>query len=174
MIKEENILFKEVKILQPEIYFDERGYFFESFNENSFDLNIKFVQENESKSAKGCLRGIHYQISPYEQSKLVRVVKGEIQDIVVDLREESATYMKYVSIILNDSNKLQLFIPRGFGHGFLTLSDEAIVTYKVDSFYNQISEKGIKYNDPNIGIDWELNDSEIFISSKDENLPYLK
>ena len=174
MNKKNNLKFQGVKILEPHVHFDHRGYFFESFNDKIFDLGTTFIQDNESKSKKGCLRGIHYQISPYRQSKLVRVIKGEIQDIVVDMRENSDTYLQYISIILNDSNKHQLFIPKGFAHGFLTLSDEAIVTYKVDSIYHKSSERGINYNDPSISIVWELNNSEIFLSDKDKNLPYLK
>ena len=138
MIKNTNI--KDVLILKPEIYKDKRGYFFESYNKSEFNnYNIDFspIQDNESKSNFGVLRGIHFQKFPYEQSKLVRVIKGEIQDIAVDLRPNSNTYKQYVSVILNDKNKNQLFIPKGFGHAFLTLSKTAIVSYKVDSFYNK-------------------------------------
>jgi len=133
MIKKTTI--KDVLIFKPEIYEDKRGYFFESYNKSEFkNFNKEFspIQDNESKSNFGVLRGIHFQNYPYEQSKLVRVIKGEIQDIAVDLRPDSDTYKEYVSIILNDKNKNQLFIPKGFGHAFLTLSKEAIVSYKVD------------------------------------------
>ena len=165
MIKNTNI--KDVLILKPEIYKDKRGYFFESYNKSEFNnYNIDFspIQDNESKSNFGVLRGIHFQKFPYEQSKLVRVIKGEIQDIAVDLRPNSNTYKQYVSVILNDKNKNQLFIPKGFGHAFLTLSKTAIVSYKVDSFYNKKYDEGLKFDDPTINIKWELNFEKITLS----------
>ena len=174
MIKNTNI--KDVLILKPEIYKDKRGYFFESYNKSEFNnYNIDFspIQDNESKSNFGVLRGIHFQKFPYEQSKLVRVIKGEIQDIAVDLRPNSNTYKQYVSVILNDKNKNQLFIPKGFGHAFLTLSKTAIVSYKVDSFYNKKYDEGLKFDDPTINIKWELNFEKITLSKKDKNLTYL-
>ena len=137
-------------------------------------LGVKFIQDNESKSDFGVLRGIHFQKPPYEQSKLVRVIKGKIQDIAVDLRPLSKTYKKYFSIILDDQNKKQLFIPKGFGHAFLTLSDEAIVSYKVDAYYNPKFDSGIKFNDPKLNISWELNNDEIIQSTKDTKLAYLQ
>ena len=176
MIKVENTILDDVKILKPNVHNDERGYFFESYNQNNFIQHYKdidFVQDNESKSKFGTLRGIHFQKSPYEQSKLVRVIKGKIQDIAVDVRPNSPTYKKYVSVILDDQNKNQLFIPKGFGHAFLTLSKYAIVAYKVDCIYDKDSDLGIKYDDPSINIDWKLNNNQIILSDKDNSLPYL-
>ena len=167
---------KDVLLIEPLVYNDERGYFFESYNKSllsKYNLNINFVQDNESKSSFGVLRGIHFQNSPFEQSKLIRVIKGKIQDIAIDLRPSSITYKKYVSVILDDKNKKQLFIPKGFGHAFLTLSDTAIISYKVDNFYNKSADAGIKYDDPSINISWELSKNQIILSDKDNKLPYL-
>ena len=164
----------DVKLIKPKVYNDSRGYFFESFNQKlSKNLNCKFIQANESFSTYGVLRGVHFQKSPFEQSKLIRVIKGEIQDVAVDLRPTSKTYKKYVSVKLNDINKNQLFIPKGFGHAFLTLSKEAIVSYMVDSTYNKEYDSGIKYNDKSICIDWNLDENQIVLSDKDKNLPIL-
>ena len=171
-----NTKIKDVLLLKPSVYNDTRGYFFESYNQNFLsknNFNINFVQDNESKSNFGVLRGIHFQNTPFEQSKLIRVIKGVIQDVAIDLRPSSKTYKKYVSIILDDKNKEQLFIPKGFGHAFLTLSDSAIISYKVDNFYNQDADGGIKYDDPSINISWELNKNQIILSDKDNKLPYL-
>ena len=171
-----NTKIEDVLLLKPSVYNDTRGYFFESYNQNLLsknNFNINFVQDNESKSNFGVLRGIHFQNSPFEQSKLIRVIKGKIQDVAIDLRPSSKTYKKYVSIILDDKNKEQLFIPKGFGHAFLTLSDSAIISYKVDNFYNQDADGGIKYDDPSINISWELNKNQIILSDKDNKLPYL-
>ena len=167
---------KDVLLLRPNIYTDKRGYFLESYNKNllmSKGLNFSFIQDNESKSDFGVLRGIHFQKSPFEQSKLIRVVIGKIQDVVIDLRPSSSTYRQYISFILDDKKKEQLIIPKGFGHAFLVLSKYAIVLYKTDSFYNIESESGIKYDDPTININWELNKNEITLSDKDSQLPYL-
>ena len=177
MTKIINSNIEEVKIIEPSIFEDTRGYFFESYNQEKWTelgLGVKFIQDNESKSDFGVLRGIHFQKPPYEQSKLVRVIKGKIQDIAVDLRPLSKTYKKYFSIILDDQNKKQLFIPKGFGHAFLTLSDEAIVSYKVDAYYNPKFDSGIKFNDPKLNISWELNNDEIIQSTKDTKLAYLQ
>ena len=163
---------KDLFYCNPQIFQDERGYFFESYNKKHFN-KLSFVQDNESKSKFGVLRGIHFQKPPYEQSKLVRVISGEIQDIAVDLRPNSQTYKKYFSIILNDINKKQLFIPKGFGHAFLTLSSEAIVSYKVDEYYNNDYDAGIKYDDSSIGINWKLSNNKIILSDKDKKLPVL-
>ena len=163
---------KDVKIIEPKIYNDSRGYFFESYNQKEFHKKIgkiNFIQDNESKSSFGVLRGMHFQKKPYEQSKLVRVIKGEIQDVAVDIRKKSETYLKYVSVILNDKNKNQLFIPKGFAHGFLVLSDEAIINYKVDQIHNSEYDSGINYNSPNININWKLNKNKIKLSDKDKN-----
>ncbi len=156
---------------------DHRGYFFESFNINKFKkvagFSIDFVQDNQSFSKKGVLRGLHYQSPPYEQAKLVRVLQGEIMDVVVDLRKESDTFGKKYTVILNKENKKQLFVPRGFAHGFIALKD-SIFLYKCDNFYNPNSENGINYKDPFLSIDWKLNENEIIISEKDKHLPFLK
>lgn len=167
---------EDVKIFQPEVFNDDRGYLIESFSEKNYKdhlLNTNFVQDNESKSSYGTLRGLHFQEKPFEQAKLVRVIKGEIQDIAVDLRKESKTYKQYVSVLLNETNKKQLYVPRGFAHGFLVLSDEAIVHYKMDNLYKHEFNNGIRYDDPKINIKWKLDRSKILISGKDNKLNYL-
>lgn len=163
-------------IIKPKIFNDNRGYFMESYKESFLHENfpeINFIQENESKSYKGVLRGLHFQKAPYEQSKLVRVIKGEVQDIVVDLRKNSVTYGKHLSFILSEKNKNQLFIPKGFAHGFLTLSSEAIFSYKVDEVYSKKYESGIIYNDPFLNINWLENNCNIILSKKDLKLEKL-
>ena len=167
---------EDVLLLRPSIHADSRGYFFESYNKillSRMNLEINFVQDNESESDFGVLRGIHFQKPPFEQSKLVRVIKGKVQDIAIDLRPKSQTYKQYVSIILDDEKKEQLFIPKGFGHAFLTLSEYAIVSYKVDCIYDKNSDSGIKYDDPTINIDWELDKEKIILSDKDNSLPSI-
>ena len=167
----------EVLIFKPENFIDKRGCLIESFNKDFYKNNlpnINFVQENESLSSYGVLRGLHFQKQPFEQAKLVRVIKGEVQDIAIDIRPNSKTYKRYVSVILNDSNKKQLYIPKGFAHGFLVLSSEAIVLYKMDNYFNLEFSSGIKFNDSDIGIDWKLNPENIILSDKDENLSLLK
>ncbi|MCK8523339.1 dTDP-4-dehydrorhamnose 3,5-epimerase [Aquimarina sp. D1M17] len=165
-------------MLRPRIFEDERGSFFESYNKQSFDqltgLQVEFVQDNQSVSKKGVLRGLHFQTGEYSQAKLVRVIKGEVLDVAVDLRPNSKTYKQHFSIILNDENNVQFFIPRGFAHGFITLSDLAVFAYKCDNYYNKESELGIIYNDPDLAIDWSANDIEILLSEKDKELPLLK
>lgn len=163
----------DVKIFEPQIFTDERGYFMETFTQKKFEEccneQIIFCQENESQSKKNVLRGLHYQVSPCAQSKLVRVISGEILDVAVDLRKNSVTYKKHVAIKLSDENKKQLFIPQGFAHGFLVLSEKAIVSYKVDNYYSPKHEKGIAWNDKSLNIDWSLNgeiDEKNFIISK--------
>ncbi len=173
MIEVANTELEGVKIIKPKLFNDDRGYFFESFNQEIFDKKIgkiNFVQDNESKSSFGVLRGLHYQKYPYQQSKLVRVIAGEIQDVIVDIRLESNTYLKHVSVILNDKNKKQVFIPKGFAHGFLVLSKEAIVNYKVDNIYNLKSESGIAYDDDRLNIEWQIDAKKIKISKKDKEL----
>ena len=168
---------KEVKIIEPKIHNDNRGYFFESYNKDDFCKkigNIDFIQDNESESSYGVLRGLHFQDNPFSQAKLVRVVKGEIQDVAVDIRGESSTYLQYTSVNLSQGNKKQLYIPRGFAHGFLVLSKEAVVCYKVDNIFNIDSYKGLRYNDPKINITWQLPDSKITLSEKDKNLGFIK
>lgn len=167
----------DVVIIEPLVYQDERGYFFESFRQNLLEEEIGkiiFIQENESKSKFGTLRGIHYQLPPYTQSKLVRVIRGKVQDIAVDLRKDSKYFGKYVSMILTAREKKQLFIPRGFGHAFLVLSKEAIFSYKVDNYYSKESERGILFDDRDLNIKWELPYSEIILSSKDKTSQILK
>ena len=158
-------------IFEPKIFEDSRGYFFESFNKETFNKligeNINFIQDNESYSSKGVLRGLHYQTGKYAQAKLVRVIKGKVLDIAVDIRKDSPTFGEHVSLELSEDNKLQLFIPRGFAHGFIVLSDNAIFSYKCDNFYNKESEGGIIYNDKDLNIDWVLSESEYIVSEKD-------
>lgn len=158
-------------IFRPEVYNDSRGSFFESFNQQIFNnligKKINFVQDNQSFSKKGVLRGLHFQQGDYAQAKLVRVVKGSVLDVAVDLRYNSPTFGKHFSIELSEINNLQLFIPRGFAHGFVVLSDEAIFQYKCDNYYNQESEGGIIYNDSNLKIDWKTKKENLIISEKD-------
>lgn len=162
-------------IIEPRVFEDQRGYFFESFNQSRFNeligTHIDFVQDNESKSAKGVLRGLHYQTGDYAQAKLVRVIEGTVLDVVVDIREDSKTFGEQFSIELSESNRKQLFIPKGFAHGFIVLSDTAIFSYKCDNYYNKASEGGIIYNDPQLGIDWQLSEEHFIISEKDLELP---
>ena len=164
-------------IIEPKVLEDHRGYFFESFNQNKFnDLigkNIDFVQDNESFSSKGVLRGLHFQTGEYAQAKLVRVVKGTVLDVVVDIRRGSPTFSKHFSIELSEESKTQLFVPRGFAHGFIALSDTAIFSYKCDNFYNKSSEQGLRFDDPSLGIDWKLPPNEFIVSEKDLALPTL-
>ena len=160
-------------IIQPKVFQDERGYFMESYKESFIEENfpgVKFIQDNESKSSFGVLRGLHFQKAPYEQTKLVRVVKGKVQDIAVDLRKDSPTFGKYKSVILSSDNKKQLFIPKGFAHGFVTLSDEAVFSYKVDNIYASEFDSGVIYNDKTISIDWKMEKQDIILSEKDLSL----
>lgn len=161
-------------LIKPQIFGDGRGYFFESFNQKQFTektgLNIHFVQDNQSKSDRGVLRGLHFQTGEHAQAKLVRVIKGKVLDVVVDVRQSSPTYGQKFSVILSEENQKQLFIPRGFAHGFSVLEDDTIFTYKCDNYYNKESEGGIIYNDLKLNIDWMLNQDEIKLSEKDEKL----
>tara|TARA_B100000378_G_scaffold266060_1_gene251060 strand:+ start:152 stop:700 length:549 start_codon:yes stop_codon:yes gene_type:complete len=165
-------------VIEPRVFEDRRGYFFESFNQKRFTSavgkSVNFVQDNESFSTKGVLRGLHFQKGEYAQAKLVRVIKGKVLDVVVDLRKDSKTFGKHVSVELTEENKKQLFIPRGFAHGFVVLSDTALFSYKCDNFYNKESEDGILYNDTDLNIDWKLPDEELIISEKDAVLPSFK
>ncbi len=165
-------------IIKPKVFEDERGSFLESFNQETFEkmtgLQVNFVQDNQSISNKGVLRGLHFQKGKHAQTKLVRVIKGEALDVVVDLRPESKTYKKHFSILLNDNNNNQLFIPRGFAHGFIALRDETVFAYKCDNYYDKGSESGIIFNDPDLAIDWKLNISETQLSERDRTLPSLK
>ena len=165
-------------ILEPEIFEDDRGYFFESFNQNNlYELigeRVIFVQDNESYSKKGVLRGLHFQTGDFAQAKLVRVTEGLVLDVVLDIRKDSKTYGQHFSIELSKENKKQLFIPRGLAHGFVVLSESATFCYKCDNFYNKSSEAGIIYNDPILKIDWKLPENELIISDKDKGLSSFK
>lgn len=164
----------DVIICKPTIFNDNRGYFYETFKkkifENFLQQELHFCQDNESKSTKGVLRGLHYQLAPFAQSKLVRVIKGAVLDVAVDLRKDSPTYGKHIAIELNETNKYQLFVPKGFAHGFHVLSDQVIFTYKVDNYYNKESERGIAYNDADLNIDWQISEQTI-VSEKDKEQP---
>lgn len=161
-----------VYIIEPKIFGDARGYFFESFSQREFDEKIgpvQFVQDNESKSCYGVLRGLHFQKPPYAQSKLVRVVKGKVLDVAVDIRKGSPTYGKYVAAELSEENHRQFFIPKGFAHGFSVLSDEVVFQYKCDSFYAPQSEGAIAWNDPQLAIDWKVPADHVMLSEKDKH-----
>jgi dTDP-4-dehydrorhamnose 3,5-epimerase len=165
-----------VVIIEPQVFFDDRGYFFESFSQQRFNEQvapITFVQDNESKSSYGVLRGLHFQKPPFAQSKLVRVVKGKVLDVAVDLRKGSPTFGQYESVVLSEENKRKFFIPQGFAHGFAVLSEEAIFQYKCDNYYAPQSEGSVRWNDPTIGIDWQLPEKDIILSAKDEKAPLL-
>jgi dTDP-4-dehydrorhamnose 3,5-epimerase len=165
-------------VIEPTVFDDGRGYFFESFNQKTFEektaINTQFVQDNQSMSQRGVLRGLHFQKGEYAQAKLVRVIKGKVLDIAVDIRPNSLTYGKTFSIELSEENKLQLYVPRGFAHGFSVLEDNTIFSYKCDNYYNKASEGGIMYNDPDLNIDWKLDENEIMLSEKDKLLPIFK
>ena len=164
-------------VIEPKVISDERGYFMESFNERTFqngtNQQVHFVQDNQSFSSKGVLRGLHYQTGEHSQAKLVRVLQGEVLDVAVDIRPESKTYGQHVAILLSEENQTQFFVPRGFAHGFLVLSETATFFYKCDNFYNKESEGGILYNDPEINIDWQFEIENLIISEKDQFLPNL-
>ncbi|WP_282038284.1 dTDP-4-dehydrorhamnose 3,5-epimerase [Saccharicrinis aurantiacus] len=167
----------EVIIIEPAVFGDSRGYFLESFNQKQFEANIgpiTFVQDNESKSSKGVLRGLHFQNPPYNQAKLVRCIEGEVLDVAVDLRKDSPTYKKYVAVNLSGDNKRQLFVPRGFAHGFVVLSETATFAYKVDNDYAPDHDSGIAWNDEEINVDWQIDASLIQLSGKDQILKPLK
>ena len=161
---------------RPQIWKDDRGYFFEAFNSRIFSeagLAVQFLQDNQARSYRGVLRGLHYQVEPFAQAKLVRVLEGEVLDIVVDLRPHSPTYGQSYSILLTAANKKQLFIPRGFAHGYLVISPEAEFFYKCDNYYSKEHEGGILFNDPQLNIDWPLPFDQLILSEKDKQLPVL-
>jgi dTDP-4-dehydrorhamnose 3,5-epimerase len=167
----------EVKIFKPRVFGDDRGYFFESFRDDSYLKHLPnrpFVQENESKSSFGVLRGLHYQKGEYAQAKLVRVVKGSVLDVVVDIRLDSPTFGQHVAVELTGDNKYQLYVPRGFAHGFVTLSEEAIFSYKCDNYYAPEHEAGIAFDDKDLNIDWRLESSQYLLSEKDAKNKSLK
>ena len=166
-----------VVIIEPQVFEDERGYFFESWNQAKMKeagLDYNFIQDNQSKSCYGVIRGIHFQKGEYAQAKLVRVLEGTVLDVAVDLRKNSSTFGKYVAMELSAENKKQLLIPRGFGHGFSVLSETAVFAYKCDNVYNKASEAGIRFNDPDIGVDWKVNPDKAILSEKDKTAPFLK
>ncbi|MDX8568452.1 dTDP-4-dehydrorhamnose 3,5-epimerase [Elizabethkingia sp. HX XZB] len=169
---------KDCYIIEPTIFEDERGYFFEKYNEVKFEkltgLNGHFVQDNVSKSSYGVLRGLHLQKGEHAQAKLVSCLEGKVWDVAVDLRENSPTYKEWYGIELSAENRLQFYLPRGFAHGFVVLSETAIFSYKCDNLYNKESEGSVKFNDPDLSIDWKIAESDIILSDKDQNAPTFK
>lgn len=168
---------KGVWIIEPKVFADKRGYFFESWKKEEFESHIgkvDFVQDNESRSSYGVLRGLHYQKGEFSQAKLVRVIKGKVLDVAVDLRKSSPTFGKYVAVELSEDNKRQFFIPRGFAHGFVVLSDDAIFTYKVDNVYAPQAEAGIKWNDETVNVEWPVPAADVIVSDKDDKAVALK
>lgn len=166
-----------VVIVEPKVFGDERGYFMESYSERDFEahtgLNVCFVQDNESCSKRGVLRGLHFQKEPYAQAKLVRVVRGRVLDVAVDIRPESPTFGKYVMTELSGDNHRQMFVPKGFAHGYVVLEDDTVFQYKCDELYHPEAEGGIAWNDPQIGIEWPIAEGEVILSEKDKNRPLL-
>ena len=166
-----------VKIIEPRIFGDARGYFFESWNENAYreaGIDCRWIQDNESKSRFGVLRGLHFQAAPYTQAKLVRVIEGAVLDVALDIRKGSPTFGKHIAVELSDENKRQLFIPRGFAHGFAVLSQEVIFAYKCDNAYMPSHERGIAFDDPELGIDWQVSVDQFILSAKDKINPSFK
>ena len=162
---------KGVWVIEPKVFTDERGYFMEAFKKEAFEQHIgkvEFIQDNESKSTRGVLRGLHYQKGEYSQAKLVRALQGRVLDLVVDIRKSSPTFGRYVAVELTEDNKKQLFVPRGFAHGFLVLSDTAVFSYKVDNVYSPTHDASILWNDPDIAIDWGIDEKELILSAKDK------
>lgn len=167
---------EDLKIIEPRVFEDSRGYFFESYNKIALlnqGMDYTFVQDNQSFSTQGVLRGLHFQTGAHAQSKLVRVLQGEILDVVVDVRPESNTYLKHFSIRLSHVNKLQLLVPKGFAHGFVVLSETAVVQYKCDGYYHPEAESGLMYDDPKLNIDWIVNKEQLIINQKDLQYQYL-
>ena len=166
----------DVKVLKPKVFQDARGYFCETYSEKSYTdcgIDCHFVQDNESMSMRGVLRGLHYQVAPHAQAKLIRVVRGAVMDVAVDIRKGSATFGKYMMVELTEQNKYQIFVPHGFAHGFLVLEDNTIFSYKCDAFYNTQSERGIRWDDPQIAIPWPKLDVPYNLSDKDKKQPFL-
>jgi len=165
-------------VVEPKVFNDKRGYFFESFNQKIFETQIgkkiEFIQDNQSKTKKNVIRGLHFQTPPFAQSKLVRVLSGKILDVAVDLRPNSSTFKKYFSVELSSKNKKQLFVPRGFAHGFLSLENNTIVSYKVDNFFSKKNDSGFIFNDPEININWSIDESKVDLSLKDKSLSLIK
>ena len=170
-------LIPDVCIIEPSVFGDHRGYFLESFNLEKFEENIfqiKFVQDNESKSSKGVLRGLHFQKPPFDQAKLVRCIKGRVMDVAVDIRKGSPTYGNHIAVELSEENKRQLFLPRGFAHGYVVLSKSAVFAYKVDNKYAPEYDSGIRFDDKTVNIDWGIANEEVLLSEKDKNLAFFK
>lgn len=168
--------FSDLVLIKPDVFKDPRGYFFESYNQNTLQkagINIEFVQDNQSLSSYGTIRGLHYQLVPFAQSKLIRVLHGRILDVVVDIRRGSTTFGQWYSAELSADNFLQLFIPQGFAHGFSVLSEHALVFYKTDAFYKKEAERGIRYNDPQLNINWNIPTADFIVSDKDKLLPFM-
>jgi dTDP-4-dehydrorhamnose 3,5-epimerase len=169
---------EDVIIIEPVVYGDERGYFVETFREDKLEAflgyKIDFCQDNESKSSRGVLRGLHYQLAPAAQTKLVRVIRGRVLDVAIDIREGSPTFGKHVAVELSSENKRQLLVPRGFAHGFVVLEDDTVFAYKVDNYYSPENDRGIAFDDPDIGIDWQIETSLLKLSEKDTKQPSLK
>jgi dTDP-4-dehydrorhamnose 3,5-epimerase len=166
----------DLLIFEPQVWHDERGYFFESFNQKTWEaecIRVHFVQDNQARSTRGVLRGLHYQTGDMAQAKLVRVTEGEVLDVAVDLRPDSPTYGQSLSILLSAANKKQLFVPRGFAHGYVVLSDTAEFFYKCDNYYSKAHEGGIRYDDPTLRIDWGIELREAIVSAKDQILPFF-
>lgn len=172
-----NTAIEGVYIIEPQVFEDNRGYFFESYNKQKMDeagLKYDFIQDNQSMSKYGTIRDVHFQKGDFAQAKLVRVLEGTVLDVAVDLRKGSKTFGKHVAVELSAENKRQLMIPRGFGHGFSVLSETAVFTYKCDNVYNKASEGGIRFDDPDINIDWKVRPEDAILSDKDKNAPFLK
>ena len=169
---------EDVIIIDPVVHGDERGYFVETYRQDKLEeflgFKVDFCQDNESKSSKGVLRGLHYQLPPAAQTKLVRVIKGRVLDVAVDIRKGSPTFGEHVAVELSEENKRQLFVPRGFAHGFVVLEDETVFAYKVDNYYSPENDRGIAFDDPAIGIDWQIDTSLLKLSGKDKKQPLLK
>ncbi len=168
----------DVILIEPQVFGDERGYFVETFRSDLFEqetgIKTTFIQDNESRSSHGVLRGLHYQLPPYAQSKLVRVIEGKVLDVVVDIRKNSPTFGQHASAELSAENKHQLFVPRGFAHGFVVLSETAIFSYKVDNYYSPECDRGIRFNDPELNIDWMIDQQQLQLSEKDKVQPLFK
>ena len=165
---------KDLILFDPKIWRDSRGYFYESYNRKTFEeagITTQFIQDNQALSTYGVLRGLHYQLEPHSQAKLVRVIQGEVLDVAVDIREGSPTYGQSFSIRLSSENKKQLFVPKGFAHGYVVLSDTATFCYKVDDFYNKELERGIRFDDPTFNIDWQIDFDHVLLSEKDKQQP---
>ena len=165
----------DVIVVEPRLHGDERGYFMETFRQDLFEeavgYTVNFVQDNESKSSKGVLRGLHFQLAPHAQSKLVRVIDGSVLDVAVDIRVGSPTFGQHVAVELSGENKRQMFVPRGFAHGFVVLSDTATFAYKVDNYYSPDCDRGLAFNDPQLNIDWRLSSEQLMLSDKDTKQP---